>query len=391
MAQHFDARLWLSLAWALGAAGIALWVCASHFSVRRMILKCARPADASLKPHLRWACTQMGVTHRVALLEIPELPTVALSGWLRPRILVPPDLLASYSADEVRGMLLHELAHVRRHDVLWTWVGIAACALHWFNPLAWLTLRRFRADRELDCDRLALDKLTEPQRRSYGFALLKTLETHLAPAPVVLVPFGQTQPNIQTRIHMIATPPRSHWVQRLALLILPALALVTFTTARADGDKKDEPKTAVEKEKDGAKPKTGARDGEQKVARDSDAPPKGPRDGEVKKEGQRDGDGRRKSKARDGEERKAGPRDGDAPKKGPRDGEVKREGARDGEAKKTGPRDGDAPRKGPRDGEVKREGARDGDAGAKKAGPRDGDRPVNATRDGDKPKEGAER
>ena len=52
----------------------------------------------------------------------------------------------------------------RRNDVLWSWFGLAACSLHWFNPLVWLTLRRFHSDRELDCDRIALGKLTAPQR-----------------------------------------------------------------------------------------------------------------------------------------------------------------------------------------------------------------------------------
>ncbi|WP_256200427.1 M56 family metallopeptidase [Verrucomicrobium spinosum] len=42
---------------------------------------------------------------------------------MRPCILVPSKLAGNYTEDEIRGMFLHELAHVKRQDVLWGWVG----------------------------------------------------------------------------------------------------------------------------------------------------------------------------------------------------------------------------------------------------------------------------
>ena len=117
----------------------------------------------------------MGLYGPVSVLQVTGLPTMALWGWLTPRVLVPHDVTERYSQAEMRGMLLHELAHLRRRDGLWIWLGLAVCALHWFNPLAWLCLRRYLADRELECDRTALDHLSEPDRLTYGHALLKQL------------------------------------------------------------------------------------------------------------------------------------------------------------------------------------------------------------------------
>lgn len=335
--------------WAVGVLGVAGWAAASHVMLWRMVRQRGRAAGSELEPMLAWAAHRLGVVRRPALLEVPGLPTVALWGWVQPCILVPSKLAGNYTEDEIRGMFLHELAHVRRQDVLWGWVGLAVAALHWCNPLVWLMLRRLRADRELECDRVALEAMSGEQRVSYGMALLKTLENHLttvrmpATAGAALMPFGKRQPEIQKRILMIASPLPAPWWHRVALALVPMLALVTFTTAQADGEAPKDPAAQA----DGAPREGGVKEGDKgnkQMVRDGEGVKKGPRDGDGGKQGVRDGEGK-----------KAAVRDGDGVKKGPRDGEGKKAGPRDGEVKKTGLKDGDQPRK---------EGDRDGKAGA---------------------------
>jgi beta-lactamase regulating signal transducer with metallopeptidase domain len=294
----FSGTPWFAGLWALGVVGTFAWIARSQWLLHRLVRRAARPADPSLLPHLAWARQRMGIGKKVSLLEVEGLPTVALWGWRRPQILVPSGLSDRFTADEIRGMFLHELAHVSRHDVLWTWLALAAAALHWFNPLAWLALRRLRADRELECDRLALKGLTDPQRRSYGLALLRTLESRVTPLPVgSMVPFGQRVPDLRTRIKMIAVPTSAGWSHRWSVVALPLMALVTFTRVEAGP------------ESDGPPPPAAPAAPEAAPVRDGEGPRKGPRDGEQKKQG-----------PRDGEAKKAGPRDGESKKPGPRDG-----------------------------------------------------------------------
>jgi len=75
-----------------------------------------------------------------------------------------------------------------------------ACALHWFNPLVWLCLRRYLADRELECDRTALNLLPEPDRITYGHALLKTLAGSRAWSFATCAPFSETNPTTNSSI-----------------------------------------------------------------------------------------------------------------------------------------------------------------------------------------------
>src|SRR5439155_22452485 len=102
-------------------------------------------------------------------------------------------------------VILHELVHVQRRDVLLNWLLILVQGLHWFNPLVWLALRRLRADRELVCDAAVMRHLSMEERHAYGTTLIKILDsfskTTLVPS---LVPILSHKHEIHRRIIMIA-------------------------------------------------------------------------------------------------------------------------------------------------------------------------------------------
>lgn len=354
----------LPVVWGGGVVLVAAWLALSQWRLRRSMRTAT--ADDALQAHCDWAAVRMEVSRRVPIHVVRGLPTMAVSGCFHPALLVPGDLTQRFTIAQIRGMMLHEMAHVRRRDVLWTWLALSLCALHWFNPLVWIALRRFHADRELACDAAALRALDQSARHEYGEALLLCLHTSprgLAPA---LVPFFRHFSELKQRLQHIMNPASPSMIKRLATLTgVASLVAFTFTAARAETREGDASKTV---------------DRLVAAPQDGEAKKEGQREGEPKKEGARDGEAK-KDAPRDGEQKKAGPRDGEAKKEGARDGEVKKEGARDGEAKKEGARDGEAKKEGQRDGEAKKEGARDGER--KKEGPRDGEAKKEGARDGD--------
>ena len=99
-------------------------------------------------------------------------------GVLSPVILLPL-VAAGWSSERLRAVLLHESAHVRRRDGLALLVGQLACALYWFQPLAWLTLDKLRRECELSADEDVL---------SAGFRATTYAEHLLAVARAMSVP-----------------------------------------------------------------------------------------------------------------------------------------------------------------------------------------------------------
>ncbi|MCA9009192.1 MAG: M56 family metallopeptidase, partial [Planctomycetaceae bacterium] len=69
-------------------------------------------------------------------------------------------------------VLLHELGHVRRRDPLVLTIAVFVRAVHWFNPLAWLTVSRLRACMELSADEIVVRHVPEHSVADYGRILV---------------------------------------------------------------------------------------------------------------------------------------------------------------------------------------------------------------------------
>jgi len=161
----------------------------------------------------------------------------AVFGHRQPRLLIPRTVIDSLDDRELGLVILHELIHVRRRDVLLNWTGIVAQGLHWFNPVVWFALKRWRAERELVCDAKVLSLLSVDDRRAYGSTLLK-LVGHFSQTPLAasVTSMFHTKPEIERRIIMIA---KYQTTSRLAVavggILVATLCVATFTRAAEKG------------------------------------------------------------------------------------------------------------------------------------------------------------
>jgi beta-lactamase regulating signal transducer with metallopeptidase domain len=153
-----DGLVWLWLAGTAATLGAFL---AGRARVR-WIARHATPLDHGL-----WAALlirlsgEIGLSRRVRLLQARGSTMPMMWGILRPTILLPREA-DHWSPALQRDVMLHELAHVQRHDYLTQMVARMACALHWFDPLAWLAARRMRLERERACDDRVIDDGSSP-------------------------------------------------------------------------------------------------------------------------------------------------------------------------------------------------------------------------------------
>lgn len=177
----------------------------------------------------------MGVRRKVTLIETDNVESPALFGLIRLRLLLPSRMTAKFSQDELRYVFLHELAHIKRCDIIVNWLMSGLQIVHWFNPFIWYAFSRMRADRELACDALALAHTQHGENQSYGRTILKLWKNLPRPAARPgLVGILEDKNQIKRRIRMIAQFNRSPKWPLMTIILLVALGIVSLTDAQND-------------------------------------------------------------------------------------------------------------------------------------------------------------
>src|SRR6185503_10317175 len=139
------------LVWLIGALAVLATFISGHL-VLRLMLQGARPVrDGEWHALALEAADRLGLTLPFSLLRADGILVPVASGLLRPRVLLPSGS-DSWPLELRRAVLLHELAHVQRHDCLTQAVAQVTCALFWFHPAFWWAASRMRAERERACD-----------------------------------------------------------------------------------------------------------------------------------------------------------------------------------------------------------------------------------------------
>jgi beta-lactamase regulating signal transducer with metallopeptidase domain/HEAT repeat protein len=143
------------IVWGTVLAAILGWLVLGALSVRR-IVRDATPLDAAA-----WQSRMIDIADRFELANMPRLlrsasVTMPFACGLRTPTIVLPGDCEAWTSERRTAVLLHELAHIRRRDIVGHTVGRLVCAIHWFNPLAWMAAKRLRAESERACDDLAL-------------------------------------------------------------------------------------------------------------------------------------------------------------------------------------------------------------------------------------------
>lgn len=225
---------WMTIAalvWLAGAVGLLLRFLWLNYCFHRRMGGNVPVTDPAASSLLQECAGSLRVQERLLLVETLAVETPAVSGFWHKRLLLPIGLREQLSDDELRHVLLHELAHLKRHDPEMNWLMAVLQIVHWFNPVLWLGFARMRADRELATDDLALSCAEERDRRSYGETLVKVLERLTQPRALPgLVAIGESKAQIKERIRAIArgrVDPRWRWAAGAVAVVIAGLALTT--------------------------------------------------------------------------------------------------------------------------------------------------------------------
>ena len=164
---------WLVAIWFAGVLLFSLRTAGGFFLVARLRRRDSAPVATELLSLCRDLQQRLGITRAVRYCESLHLDAPAVLGWLRPVVFLPVTALTGLSEGQLRAVIAHELAHIRRFDAFVNLFQVAVETLLFYHPAVWWLSKRVRAERENCCDDVALSICGNPAEYARALALME--------------------------------------------------------------------------------------------------------------------------------------------------------------------------------------------------------------------------
>ena len=216
----------LTLAWAAGAVWLVWRWARDARKLRGTDAAVLATAPDDIRQRLETALERTAISREnVLVVARSEMP--AVSGVLRPAIVMPQDVVRELEADELRAILLHEEGHLRRRDPLLAAVQRLALVFFYYYPPLWLLIKRLKSTAECACDERVVEAGTSPEL--FARALAHAVTLGLAPAAGAAA--ASTHPSLlRRRLGRILACSRPRATSRHRIAVAAGVLLVALAS-----------------------------------------------------------------------------------------------------------------------------------------------------------------
>jgi bla regulator protein BlaR1 len=227
-----------ALLYVLGVVILLLRLIAQRWYITRLIRRATTVTDAEWTRLVDAGSSRLGVHRPVTVRRSLEQTMPMAAGSWRVTILIPA-AADEWSDDRRQTVVLHELAHVGRHDCLVQTLAAIATAIYWVHPGVWWVARRLRIERELACD----DRVLSAGAPAHAYAghlldLAYALKSDVAPALAVTMAAPH---QLESRLRALLddkrrrNPPQRSC--RAAAVAAMAIVVAAFAGVTIDGSR----------------------------------------------------------------------------------------------------------------------------------------------------------
>lgn len=222
---------WLALLWIVGSSTMLGRASVKLAGAEHLRRSCRRLENARVTQLLAEARRAVGLAHKVRVAVTDQLTSPAVVGVLVPTLILPLSLVTTLTPEQIRFILLHELAHIRRGDYFANLCQLFVEALLFFNPAVWWISHQVRREREACCDALAIELSGSPA--DYARTLVHVAESTLHRSAAAAPAFGDKREpsSLADRIQRVLVPGyrpslRLTWRAMIGAFVLGSVLLV---------------------------------------------------------------------------------------------------------------------------------------------------------------------
>jgi beta-lactamase regulating signal transducer with metallopeptidase domain len=217
----------LSLAWVLAASVAMLRLALGLWRLRVLRRTCVVITGVDLDPSIQETLADFSASNSVTLATSECVSVPAAIGFFEPMIVLPVWALQELTPSELKIILLHEFAHLRRGDAWTNLLQKFVRAVFLFHPAVWWIERRLSLEREMACDDRVLAEISNP--RGYAQCLIAILEKSVARRGLAMAQAAvhrAREASLRLAQILDATRPHTNRVWRPALGLVSAFSLL---------------------------------------------------------------------------------------------------------------------------------------------------------------------
>ncbi|MCK4965622.1 thioredoxin fold domain-containing protein, partial [bacterium] len=190
-------------------------------------------------------CRKFGIKRNVELcyLDSNRINSPLVIGYLKPKVFLPRRIAETWKVKDIEPVLTHELAHIKRHDIIINWLQILIQVVFFFHPVVWFTNWKIRNLREDACDDLAIEQI-KTSRKRYVEKMLRIIKesVHEPAFTFQVTGFIETRSSLAKRIiRILSTKYRAHprlTAVSVLSLIFVAVVSIALCSGRTVNSKK---------------------------------------------------------------------------------------------------------------------------------------------------------
>lgn len=206
--------------WAIGFVFFAIRLSAG-FLYTCKIRSTGVPVRGRWEEFIASAASKLGIEKFILLAESATITGPMVIGYFKPVILIPMGMMSGLTTEQLETVIMHELAHIRRHDYIVNFIQSVVETIFFFNPFVWVLSRMIRREREYCCDDVVVQ--THGGKKAYAYALTQIAEARLTTARFALS-LGEDKNQLLNRIRRIMEKSASNYPLK-SQMIVPAILL----------------------------------------------------------------------------------------------------------------------------------------------------------------------
>ncbi|GGA49606.1 MULTISPECIES: M56 family metallopeptidase [Bacillaceae] len=161
--------------WIIGVSSLLLYILSVNILMMAKLKKCSVCEREDLIKILEAEKSKLKINSKIKIIYSNYSKSPAVYGLIRPKIIIPDELINKLTSEEFRFVLSHELTHIKNKDLVVNTLLMIVKAIYWFNPLIWYSLNQVKQDCEVACDASVISTLKTEEVKKYGETIINML------------------------------------------------------------------------------------------------------------------------------------------------------------------------------------------------------------------------